>query len=64
MTEVTSATGIPVEYLFSALGILVAALYVDMRRGIYKLQTGAIKRDRLLVLICDKLNIRFNLGDD
>lgn len=62
MTE--SVTGIPIEYLFAIIGALVVAVYTDLRSSVYRLSKGAVRRDRILTLICDKLKIPFNTGDD
>jgi hypothetical protein len=59
----TSATGIPIEYMFEALGILLGVIYAGIAAQLRSLQKGSTRRDRLLILICDKLNIPCNLGD-
>jgi hypothetical protein len=64
MIDATSATGIPVEYLFMLVGILIAGIYADIRAAVFRLQKGATKRDRLLVLVCDRLKIHLDNGDD
>lgn len=58
-----TSTGVPIEWLFGALGLLVAVIYGDLRWAVKRLDSGARTRDILLVRICDKLNIHFTNGD-
>lgn len=56
-------TGIPVEWLFAALGAMIAATYSGIVYAINGLKKSGQRRDLLLVSICDKLNIPFPYGD-
>jgi hypothetical protein len=58
-----SYTGVPLEWLFGVIATLIALVYMDIRRAVWRLQKGATFRDRVLVLICDKLKIDFKPGD-
>ncbi|HTV76652.1 MAG TPA: hypothetical protein VMF03_00210 [Steroidobacteraceae bacterium] len=64
--EAHSATGIPVEYLFTVIGVLLTWIYLDMKRELKSLRKNAEMRsvmiDRLriaLSLVCRKLNVPF-----
>lgn len=66
-----SLTGIPVEYLFAAIGTLVSLVYMDMRRAISALKHEAGKRGRhirhvenAVRLICNKLKINYEDTDN
>lgn len=55
-------TSIPIEWLFGALGTMVGVIYLDLKRDVRGLMRGAVKRDFLLIRICDRLKITFH-GD-
>jgi hypothetical protein len=61
---ISTATGIPVEVMFAALGALVSALYVGILYEVRALRKGASKHNVLLALVCARLNIPFNNGDE
>lgn len=60
MNNTSTMTGIPIEWMFGALGTLVAVVYADLKYSVRSLQYGAVNRDRILTLICDRLKIVFN----
>jgi hypothetical protein len=66
-----SETGIPVEWLFGAIGALVGAIYWDMRRQLRELIERATRREQRLTLlhllvtqVCHKLDIAVPPEDD
>jgi hypothetical protein len=66
----TSATGIPIEYLFTIIGSLLMLIYLDVKRDLRKLRSNAHKRDLTLArlstalrFVCRKLNIPFPSDD-
>jgi len=67
----TSATGIPVDYLFLVIGALLSGIYLDVKRDLRTLRNNAQKRDLAisrvtlaLRFVCRKLNIPFDANDD
>lgn len=58
-----TSTGIPIEWLFGALGAMMAAIYGGIVSEIRTLKNAGKRRDLLLVSICDKLKIPFPFGD-
>jgi hypothetical protein len=62
-SEVTS-TGIPIELLFAAIGVMVMACYGGLVWELRKLRSSGVRRDRLLVLICDRLKINFDFNGE
>lgn len=55
-------TGIPIEFMFAAVGAMIAAIYGGLVYELRGLKKSGQRRDLLLVRICDKLSIPFN-GD-
>lgn len=76
--EATSATGIPIDYLFLIIGALVMLVYGDLRRqqhnmkkDIDKLREDGEKRTKSLIristvfrLICQNLRIPWHDNED
>lgn len=67
----TSATGIPVEYLFSIIGALLMLIYLDVKRDLKNLRNNASRRDLVLArvsgalrFVCHKLKIPFREDDN
>jgi hypothetical protein len=67
MHEVPTTTGIPIEYLFGLIGILISIIYCDIKRELRKLRTASELRDLAqerfrvaLIFICRKLDIPFS----
>lgn len=59
-----TSTGIPIEVLFGALGALIVAIYGGIVSEIRTLKKSGLRRDLLLVKICDKLAIPFPFDGD
>lgn len=55
-----SLTSIPVEYLFGCIAALIGIIYADLKRSVADNSKAGIKRDYLLIKICEKLKIRFD----
>lgn len=58
-----TSTGIPIEWLFGALGCMIGAIYFGIVSEVKSLRKAGERRDLILVTICNKLNIPFPFGD-
>jgi hypothetical protein len=65
--RIMSVTGIPIEWLFGVLGILVSVIYADIKRELRSLNRSAARRELTLErfriaisLVCRKLNVPFS----
>jgi hypothetical protein len=53
MHEMPTMTGIPIEWLFGAIGFLLAGIYADIKRDLRNIKRAASNRDRVV----DRLRI-------